>query len=177
MSLLNLASRLPDGLKSAIKDRIYPPLLGEGETAPEWHLQARTGKWFRQGGHWTVMAFTSADFSDAATRQWLSDIEEQGERFLELGCHAVSVSPAEPDALERLAQELSLSFPLLTDPGCTVAKQFHAAFQLPSGPLMIPSLYLVNPERKLRLSNRGMPSIAAVVRSIQALQQATRQGM
>jgi hypothetical protein len=42
---------------------------------------------------------------------------------------------------------------------------------------MIPSLYLVNPERKLRLSNRGMPSIAAVVRSIQALQQATRQGM
>ena len=177
MSLLNLASRLPEGLKSAIKDRIYPPLLGEGETAPEWHLQAHSGQWFRQGGHWTVMAFTGGDFADGAARQWLGDIEAQLARFQELGCHAVSISPASPDALERLAEEISLSFPLLTDADCTVAKQFHAAIQIPSGTLMIPSLYLVNPERKIRLSNRGMPSIAAVVRSIQALQQATRQGM
>ena len=123
------------------------------------------------------MAFTGADFTDAGTRQWLGDIEAHVARFQELGCHAVSISRASPDALARLAEELTLSFPLLTDSDCTVATQFHAAIQIPSGPLTIPSMYLVNPERKIRLSNRGMPSVAAVLRSIQALQQATRQGM
>jgi len=39
------------------------------------------------------------------------------------------------------------------------------------------SVYLVNPERKIRLANRGAPSVEAIVRSIQALQQATRDGM
>ena len=177
MSLVNLASRLPDGLKSAIKDRLYPPLLGEGETAPEWHLQAHNGRWFRQGGHWTVMAFIGADLTHVGSRDWLVEVEAQTEKFLELGCHPVAVSPADAGALEGVANELNLTFPLLSDPGCVTANQFLASVQLPSGPIAIPSLYLVNPERKIRLSNRGMPSIAAVVRSIQALQQATRQGM
>jgi hypothetical protein len=42
---------------------------------------------------------------------------------------------------------------------------------------VIPTLYLVNPERKVRLANRGFPSVEAVVRSIEALQQATRAGV
>jgi hypothetical protein len=36
------------------------------------------------------------------------------------------------------------------------------------------TVYLVNPERKIRLANRGAPAVAAIVRSVEALQQATR---
>ena len=39
------------------------------------------------------------------------------------------------------------------------------------------TVYLVNPERKIRLGNRGAPSVAAIVRSVEALQQASRTGM
>jgi hypothetical protein len=37
-------------------------------------------------------------------------------------------------------------------------------------------LYLVNPDRKVRLSNRGRPSVEAVLRSAEALQRATKTG-
>jgi alkyl hydroperoxide reductase subunit AhpC len=42
---------------------------------------------------------------------------------------------------------------------------------------VIRTVYLVNPDKKIRLANRGAPSVEAIVRSIEALQQATRDGM
>jgi alkyl hydroperoxide reductase subunit AhpC len=43
--------------------------------------------------------------------------------------------------------------------------------------MYVRTVYLVNPERKIRLANRGAPSVSAIVRSVEALQQAARGGM
>jgi alkyl hydroperoxide reductase subunit AhpC len=48
---------------------------------------------------------------------------------------------------------------------------------MPYGIKVIRSVYLVNPERKIRLANRGAPSVEAIIRTIQALQQVTKAGM
>jgi hypothetical protein len=58
-----------------------------------------------------------------------------------------------------------------------VARQFRACIQLPLRPMYVRTVYLVNPERKIRLANRGAPSVSAIVRSVEALQQAARGGM
>ena len=61
--------------------------------------------------------------------------------------------------------------------GGSVARQFRACLQIPTMPMYLRTVYLVNPERKIRLGNRGTPSVAAIVRSVEALQQASRTGM
>jgi hypothetical protein len=38
-------------------------------------------------------------------------------------------------------------------------------------------VYLINPDRVVRLANRGAPSVEAIIRSVEALQQATKAGM
>ena len=35
-------------IKRTIQERVYPRLLPEGETAPEWHLQSWDDSWHRQ---------------------------------------------------------------------------------------------------------------------------------
>ncbi|HND34963.1 MAG TPA: hypothetical protein PLA94_33400, partial [Myxococcota bacterium] len=70
-----------------------------------------------------------------------------------------------------------IDFPLLTDRGGSVARQFRACLQLPLRPVFLRTVYLVNPERKLRLGNRGTPSVEAILRSVVALQQVAKAGM
>ena len=87
---------------------------------------------------------------------------------------------AAPPALAmfgRDAESAAIAFPLLTDRGGSVARLFRACVQLPLRPMYLRTVYLVNPERKIRLGNRGAPSVAAIVRSVEALQQASKTKM
>ncbi|HJN76720.1 MAG TPA: peroxiredoxin family protein [Myxococcota bacterium] len=172
-----LRGALPTPVKEALKRRIYPPLLAEGETVPEWHLQSWDGSWHRHNNRkWTVMVFYPMDDTPGCTAQ-LRDYRELHGRLGELGARVYGVNPAEADSHEAFARKLDLEFPLLTDRGGVVARQFKAALHLPFSTLVLRTVYLVNPERKIRLANRGAPPAAAIVRSIEALQQATRAGM
>ena len=177
MGLRSSLSKLPEPVKRAVKELVYPPLLPEGEIVPEWHLQAHDREWHRQGMFWSVMQFLPAAPECPQVLAALDDLERNAPRLRELKAHIFVVFPAEEDVLQTLAKNRELSFPLLTDRGASVSRRFKAAVQLPLRSVMIPTLYLVNPRRKVRLSNRGTPSVEAVVRSIEALQQATKAGM
>jgi hypothetical protein len=39
MGFRDLIGKVPTPLKQALKDKVYPDLIPEGELAPEWHLQ------------------------------------------------------------------------------------------------------------------------------------------
>jgi len=176
MSLRQTLSRLPAPLKRGIQDRVYPTLLPEGETAPEWHLQSWDDSWHRHGKHWSVLVFYPED-GGAEDREQLADFQAHLADFTGLGVKIFALNPAEGPSHAAFAKELGLGFPLLTDRGGSVARQFRACLQIPTAPMYLRTVYLVNPERKIRLGNRGTPSVAAIVRSIQALQQASRSGM
>ena len=83
----------------------------------------------------------------------------------------LAVNPAEAPSHKAFAEKFGFDFPILTDRGGSVARQFRAAVQLPWRTVIVRSVYLVNPEGKIRLANRGAPPAAALLRSIQALQQ------
>ena len=176
MSLRTRLSKLPAPIKSLIQDRVYPKLLPEGETAPEWHLQGADGQWYRQGRHWSLMVFYVEDGGEQAAEQ-LRSVMQFAKDLERLNVKIFGVNLAESPSHEAFAKELGLSFPLLVDRGGSVSRQFKACMQLPGAPLMIRTVYLVNPERKVRLGNRGNPSIEAIVRSVEALQQASKTGM
>ena len=63
------------------------------------------------------------------------------------------------------------------DPDAVVSLRFHSAVVVMGQPRMVATVYLINPEGKIRLSNRGTPSPDAVLRSVVALKQATRRGL
>lgn len=172
-----LLDRIPRPVKEAVKDKIYPQLLAEGETVPEWHLQAADGAWHRHNNRrWTVMVFYPGDDTPGCTAQ-LQDLQDHLPRFQELGAMVYGINPAEADSHQAFADKFGFQFPLLTDRGGVVARQFRAALQTPLKTYTLRTVYLVNPERKIRLANRGAPPAAALIRSIEALQQATRGGM
>ena len=177
MSSLRAAlSRLPTPLRRSIQERAYPALLAEGETAPEWHLQSWDGTWHRQGKHWTVMVFYPGEAAEVSRAQ-LAAFQAALPEFDALGVRVVGVNPAEAEPQRALAESAGITFPLLTDRGASVARRFRAAIQLPFSPVLLRAVYLVNPARTIRLANRGTPSVDAIVRTVQALQAASRTGM
>jgi peroxiredoxin len=176
MSLRKTLSKLPTPVKLSIQDRVYPKLLAEGETAPEWHLQSWDDSWHRQGKHWSVMVFYPEDGGEA-DREQLQQFQAHLADFQRLGVKVFGINQAEAPSHKAFAEAAGLTFPLLTDRGGSVARLFRACVQLPLKPMYLRTVYLVNPERKIRLGNRGAPSVAAIVRSVEALQQATKAKM
>lgn len=168
--------RLPLSVQESLRDRFFPKLLPEGETAPEWHLQSWDNSWHRQGKHWSVMVFYVQDGS-AQDREQLQAFQKQLPEFERLKVKVFGFNSAEAESHEAFAKEAGIDFPLLTDRGGSVARQFRACLQLPLRPVYLRTVYLVNPERKLRLGNRGNPSVEAILRSVVALQQVAKAGM
>lgn len=175
-SLRKSLAKLPAPVKLGIQERVYPKLLPEGETAPEWHLQSWDASWHRQGKHWSVLVFYPED-GGVDDRAQLLSFQEHLADFQRLNVKVFGINHAEAPSHEAFAKDAGISFPLLTDRGGSVARQFRACLQLPLKPLYLRTVYLVNPERKIRLGNRGAPSVAAIVRSVEALQQASKTGM
>ena len=175
-SLGSLVHKLPEPAKQAIKERVYPNLLAEGETAPEWQLQNWDDKWYRMKKGWSILVFYPGDDTPGCTAQ-LQSFQEHYEQLKSLGCEVYAINPAEAPSHKAFAAKYEFGFPVLTDRGASVARRFKATFTLPGKTWIIRTVYLINPERKIRLANRGSPSVEAIVRSIQALQQATKGGM
>jgi len=177
MSIGSLIRKLPSPVKDTLKDKLYPAMLREGETVPEWTLQSWDGQWYRHKNHkWTIMVFYPGDMTPGCTAQ-LQDFQKHYARLKELGAEVFAVNPAEEESHREFAEMHGFEFPILTDRGGVVARQFAAAAQFPLKTIIIRSVYLINPQRKIRLANRGAPSVEAIVRSIEALQQATKGGM
>ena len=96
------------------------------------------------------------------------DLEEEHRLELaELGCRVFGVNPADARSHASFAQEIGLGFPLLVDQDGRVAEAYQCRYTPPAGlggTRVLRSVYLINPAGTIRLSNRGAPSIAAVVR-------------
>jgi peroxiredoxin Q/BCP len=177
MNLRDLINKVPIPLKQAVKDAVYPDMIPEGELAPEWHLQDQHGKWHRmKGDGWALLVFYPGDDTPGCTLQ-LQEFQGHLEKLNALGVSVYGVNPAEEGSHDAFAQKCNIGFPLLVDRGGSVCRQFRASLPMPYGIKVIRSVYLVNPERKIRLANRGAPSVEAIIRTIQALQQVTKAGM
>ncbi len=176
MNLRTVFSRLPGPLVRVLRDAVMPPTLPEGENAPEWSLQASDGSWCRLGPHWSVMVFYPDDRGEADAEQ-LKAVQECLPDFQRLGVKVFAINPGDLESHRELAERLGLGFPLLSDPGGRVGRLYRASLPVAVRGGYLRTVYLVNPQRKVRLANRGAPSVRAIVRSVQALQQVAKGGM
>jgi peroxiredoxin Q/BCP len=173
-SLGDLARRVPEAQRRALADGLLPRPLPEGETAPEWQLQSWDGSWHRLQRRWSLLIFYPADHTPGCTLQ-LQDVQAHLPQLQALGCEVYGINPAEAPSHRSFAESCQLGFPLLSDRGASVARRYQAT--LPLLGKVLRTVYLINPAGKIRLANRGAPSVAAIVRSIEALKEATRGGM
>jgi peroxiredoxin len=177
MNFRDLLNHVPTPLKQSIKAKVYPNMILEGNEAPEWTLQDHEDKWQRmRSKQWTVLIFYPKDDTPGCTDQ-LQQFQAHLDAFKALGVAVFGVNPAEAESHKAFAEKIQIEFPLLVDRGGSVARQFKCSLPMPYGAKIIRSVYLINPERKIRLANRGAPSVEAIIRSVQALQQATKSGM
>ena len=120
MSLTGLIHRLPSPIKSAVKDKVYPNLLAEGEVVPEWALQSYDNSWKRhKNNKWTVMVFYPGDDTPGCTKQ-LQDLQNHYARFQELKAEVYAINPAEAASHQAFAEKFGFEFPILTDRGGVV---------------------------------------------------------
>ena len=175
--LRRLAHKVPAPLRSRVRARFEPALIREGDAAPEWVLRGHDGRWHQPIDGWALLVFYPGDRTKGCSLQ-LADVESHANTLRDLGVRPFGINPADVASHAAFASDLALSFPLLSDPGGEVCKAYGSWMQLPLvSPEVVRTVYLVNPHRKVRLANRGSPSIAAIVRSVEALQQVTRAGM
>lgn len=119
-----------DLFNTGIEDRILPV----GSVAPSFSLQdSRTGKpihsadllalgplvvnFFR--GRWCPYCVTELE----TWRELYPQVREKGALF-------VAISPQTPRQNDFMIQQHALPFPLLADPGCTVAEKFSVAYTI-----------------------------------------------
>ena len=169
--------RVPTPVRQAIKSRVYPPTLREGQNAPEFHLLGHDGAYHLLDEDWALLVFYPGDDTPGCTRQ-LKELEELREDFAGHGCRVFGINAASAESHAAFAAKVGIGFPLLVDRGGATAAQYRATLPLRLGsPRVLRTVYLVNPQRKIRLANRGAPSLEAILRSIQALKYASRTGM
>jgi len=172
-----LAHRIPHPIRQSLKRRLQPQILLEGNPAPAWELVGHDGKTYQHDKGWMLVVFYPADNTPGCTQQ-LTDLESHRQALDELGCVIYGCNPASLESHAQFAKEHDLKFPLLSDPDGLIAQAYKASYSIPMlGDRIIRTVYLVNPKGMIRLANRGTPSIPAIIRSIQALQQATKLGV
>ncbi len=141
----------------ALRCRFSAPILREGEIAPETVGVAADGRALPIDGRWSVMFI-------------FGRLNPTHEAYL----HALAAE-AFPDDCDVFgvcasAPRRSSPIPIVVDVDGTIAHQFGA-----TSPLGVPpTVFVINPKRRVRLANRGHPSPPAILRSIQALKLATR---
>lgn len=172
--------------------------LGVGDPAPDFTLTDAAGRTVvlhhlaRRGP--VVVSFFRGGWCPYCTlelRAW----QTMNEEVQRLGAAVVALSPQNPIGTLATVERNSLTYPVLVDAGCRVARAFGISFLLPSSlrriyarlghmlpelnnskewELPIPATYVVDPDRRLRVAvidpvyqRRGEPAeILDVVRTL-----------
>jgi len=133
--------------------------LREGDAAPDftldgvppgpYHLAAQRGKV-------VVLAFYPGDFTPVCLRQ-LQHYEEQRARLVATGATLWAVSTDTLELHERMAKSYALSFPLLADPGGTIAAQYGVRGLLGSARR---SVFIIDPQGIVRYAKEEPLSLS-----------------
>ena len=163
MDLRSVLNRIPSPVKQAVKDVLYPELLEVGSPAPRWSLRAHDGTSHTlPDTGWSILVFYPADDTPGCTMQ-LADFQRHSETLKELGVSVFGVNPATADDHAAFANKCGLQFPLLVDAEASIAAAYRSALQLPIGTRVIRTVYLVDAGGRVRMAERGTPSVEALL--------------
>jgi peroxiredoxin Q/BCP len=138
--------------------------LPAGAEAPPFRLAASDGSSvelaavLRAGP--ALLLFYPGNDTPGCNRQ-LGTVREEIGRYRMAGVRPFGVNPATPEAHREYAERLELPFLLLSDPGLTVARRYHAV--RPDAAEIDRTVYLVGRDGRVIFSARGAPGADIVL--------------
>lgn len=150
--------------------RFAVPGPEEGDAAPVWTTVDAHGHVRHLDDRWQILLFPGP----RGHREGLFDeLRRLAPRFDALGVVAWCWAP--PRA--AVPVDLPSCCVPVEDPGAHIARAYGARVVWPIlGERPLAALALVNPSRKIRVRHLGVPAIEPVLRTVEALTQATRAG-
>lgn len=160
-----------------------------GQTAPDFTLDSTRGpiRFHEFGrGKWIVLFSHPKDFTPICTTE-LGQFARRKAEFEQRGAQLVglSVDPVEDHA--RWARDVAevggaeVDYPILADPELVVAKQYGMFHPEADAKVTVRSVFLIDPDHKVRVILTYPPSIGRnvdeILRTLDALQQSDRQGV
>ena len=103
-------------------------MLSEGDKAPSFTLPDQNGEKVKLSdlkGQTVVLYFYPKANTSGCTTQ-ACGIRDRGDEYRELGARVLGISPDEPQALRKFADNQRLDFTLLADPDHKVADKYGA---------------------------------------------------
>ena len=103
-------------------------MLEPGDRAPAFTLPDQDGKKFKLTdlkGETVVVYFYPRAETPGCTTQ-ACGIRDRGDEYRELGARVLGISPDEPEAIRKFADNQKLDFTLLADPDHRVAEKYGA---------------------------------------------------
>ena len=152
--------RVPAPLKSAVKARLHPPLLPVGALSPAWRARDHQGQLHAAGGAWQALAFYPGDDTPGCTAQ-LQDLQAHLGDLEAAGVQVFGVNPADASSHLRFAKSYGFTFPLLVDEGHALSRPFGARMR--GLGRTIRTVYLLDPDGRVVLSQRGAPPATALI--------------
>lgn len=160
-----------------------------GQTAPDFTADTSQGKisfhdW--AGGKWVVLFSHPKDFTPICTTELGEFARRKGE-FDQRGAQLIGLSVDPADSHRAWAKDVArvggaeVGYPIIADPDLTIAKQYGMYHPEADATVTVRSVFFLDPQHKARAILTYPPSIGRsideILRTLDALQQADRQGV
>jgi peroxiredoxin len=143
-------------------------LLGVESQAPDFTLQAASGETVTlsafRGTQAVVLIFYPANFTPGCTSQ-LCMFRDAYAELSQSGVQVLGINPGKPDDHAAFASAQNLPFPLLSDPGMRVSRQYKAV--LIPGLLQNRVVYGIDTAGAIRFAAVGNPPVQQVLAALQ----------
>lgn len=160
-----------------------------GQTAPNFTLDSTAGSVTFHDyatGKWKVLFSHPKDFTPICTTEFAQFARRNGE-FEQRNAQLIGLSVDSVQDHHGWAADIAkiagtnLPFPILADPELAVAKQYGMFHPEANALVTVRSVFLIDPDNKVRLILTYPPSIGRnvneILRSLDALQQSDKQGV
>ena len=160
-----------------------------GQTAPDFTADSSQDKIHFQDwakGHWTVFFSHPKDFTPICTTE-LGQFARRKAEFDQRGAQLIGLSVDPPNSHREWIKDVAkvggaeVSYPIVADPDLKIAKQYGMFHPEADATVTVRSVFLIDPKQKVRLILTYPPSIGRnideILRALDALQQADRQGV
>jgi peroxiredoxin len=127
-----------------------------GDTAPDFTLQSTEGEITlskRLKGGAVLLVFYPGDDTPVCTKQ-LCNYRDNLDTFDDLNVQVLAINPQSDDSHRKFASKQSFPFPLLSDPGGKVCKQYGALNFLGMAKR---ALVLIGQDRKVKWRQASLP--------------------
>ncbi len=142
---------------------LFSDPLPPGTPAPDFTLADESGNnvtLSKLRGRPVVLVFYPGDDTPGCTKQ-LCEFRDNWAELRRAGVQVFGVNPQGHQAHRKFRQKYKLPFPLLIDSGQRVAELYCS-----NGLIVKRTVYVVDPEGKIRLGRRGMPAPAEVLAAL-----------